>query len=391
MTERLAITPLRYRPDVEQIEPDEPQIARDLAETMLSIAQKTYADSGHAMRCVHAKSHGLLAARLEVLADLPPELAQGIFSKSHAYDCVIRLSTTPGDLLHDSVSTPRGMALKVLDVEGARLPGSEGSSNQDFVLANGKEFNSPSGEAFLKNLRMLALTTDRIEGLKELISKVFRGMESVVEAVGGQSAMLKSLGGNPPTHILGESFFSQVPIRYGDYVAKVGVVPASDNFRALANARLDIGKDSNAIRHVVEHFFAEETAIWHLQIQLCTDLDAMPVEGISPWDEKTSPFITIARIIVDPQQAWNEERSNTVDDGMRFDPWNGVEAHQPLGSIMRLRKLAYEKSAAFRSQRNATPVTEPLSCPFTRREPELEAILPTEKRVPANRNVFSPD
>lgn len=76
---------------------------------------------------------------------------------------------------------------------------------------------------------------------------------------------------------------------------------------------------------------------------------------------------------------------------MRFDPWNGVEAHQPLGSIMRLRKLAYEKSAAFRSQRNATPVTEPLSSPFTPREPELEAILPTEKRVPANRNVLSPD
>ena len=366
MTGRLAVTPLRYRPDLEQIEPDEPQIARDLAETMLSIAQKTYADSGHAMRCVHAKRHGLLAARLEVLADLPPELAQGIFDKSQTYDCVMRLSTTPGDLLHDSVSTPRGMALKVLDVEGARLAGSEGSFNQDFVLANGKEFNSPSGKAFLKNLRMLALTTDRIEGLKELVSKVFRGLESVVEAVGGQSSTLKSLGDNPPTHILGESFYSQVPIRYGDFVAKVGVVPASDNLRALANKQVDIGKDADAIRHEVEQFFVEETAIWHLQIQLCTDLDAMPVEGISPWDEKTSPFITVARLIVDPQQAWSEERSNTVDDGMRFSPWNGIKAHQPLGSIMRLRKLAYEKSAAFRSQRNAMPVTEPMSCPLNR-------------------------
>lgn len=374
MTERLAITPLRYRPDVEQIEPDEPQIARDIAETMLSIAHKTYADSGHAMRCVHAKSHGLLAARLEVLADLPPELAQGIFDKSKAYDCVIRLSTTPGDLLHDSVSTPRGIALKVLDVEGARLPGCEGSSNQDFVLANGKEFNSPSGKAFLRSLKMLALTTDRLEGLKELVSRTFRGLESVVEAVGGQSAMLKSLGGNAPTHILGESFFSQLPVRYGDYIAKVAIVPASDSLRALANVRLDIGKDSNAIRHEVEHFFAEETAIWHLQIQLCTDLDEMPVEGISPWDEKTSPFVTVARLIVDHQQAWSETRSETIDDGMRFSPWNGIEAHQPLGSIMRLRKLAYEKSVAFRSQRNPMPVMEPMSCPFTRREPRTGPI-----------------
>ena len=102
MTSRLAVTPVRYHPDIEHIEPDEPQIARDLAETMLSIAQKTYADSGHAIRSVHAKSHGLLAARLEVLSDLPPELAQGIFAAPQGYEAVIRLSTTPGDLLHEA-------------------------------------------------------------------------------------------------------------------------------------------------------------------------------------------------------------------------------------------------------------------------------------------------
>lgn len=369
MTKRLAITPLHYRPDVEQIEPDEPQIARDLAETMLSIAQKTYADNGHAMRCVHAKSHGLLAARLEVLADLPPELAQGIFAGVQSYEAVIRLSTTPGDLLHDSVSTPRGMALKILDVEGARLPGAEGSANQDFVLVNGREFNSSSGKAFLRSLKMLALTTDRLEGMKELLSKALKGLEAVVETMGGQSTMLKSLGGNPQTHILGESFFSQLPVRYGDYIAKVAIVPASDNLRALSAARLDTGEDPDVIRHEVEQFFAEETAVWHLQVQLCTDLDHMPVEGVAPWDEKISPFVTVARLVANRQRAWSEERSETVDDGMRFSPWNGIEAHQPLGSIMRLRKLAYEKSAAFRAQRNATPVTEPQSNPLTRGVP----------------------
>nr|CAD6611073.1 catalase [Rhizobium sp. Khangiran2] len=49
---------------------------------------------------------------------------------------------------------------------------------------------------------------------------------------------------------------------------------------------------------------------------------------------------------------------------MHFSPWNGLAAHQPLGSIMRLRKLSYERSAAFRSERNETSVTEPLTCPF---------------------------
>ena len=364
MTTHVSTHPLRYHPDVEHIEPDEPQIARDLAETMLSIAHKTYADTGHAMRSVHAKSHGLLSARLEVLPALPTELAQGIFVEPHNFEAIIRLSTTPGDLLHDSVSTPRGMALKVLDVDGRRLPGSEQSTSQDFVMVNGKEFNSPSGKGFLKNLKLLAATTDRLEGTKEFVAKVFKGLESAFEAVGGESALLKSLGGNPETHILGTSFFSQLPVRYGDFIAKVAVVPASDNLKDLEGATLETGNDPDVIRHEVERFFAGETAVWNVQVQLCTDIDAMPVEGIDPWDEEKSPFIPVARLVAGPQTAWSKSRTETVDDGMHFSPWNGIDAHQPLGAIMRLRKLAYEKSAAFRSQRNAMAVTEPRVCPF---------------------------
>ncbi|WP_202615436.1 catalase family protein [Rhizobium deserti] len=364
MINRIDIKPFRYSPNVETIEPDEPETARALAETMLSISEQTYANSGHAIRSVHAKSHGLLEARLEVLEDLPPEYAQGLFAEPGAYGAVLRLSTTPGDILHDSVSTPRGMAIKIMDVAGSRLPGSENSRSQDFILVNGKEFNSPSGKAFLKNLKMLAATTDRMEGAKELLSKAFRGVEAALEAVGRESATLKSMGGNPPTHILGESFFGQLPLRYGDYIAKIAVVPASDNLTALKNITVDTSNDHDAIRHATDDFFEDQTAVWHLQVQLCADLESMPVESVEAWDENKSPFVTVARITAGPQTAWSEERSQTADDGMHFSPWNGLVVHQPLGSIMRLRKLAYQRSAAFRSQRNQTPVTEPMTCPF---------------------------
>lgn len=364
MTNGISATPVRYSPDVEEIQPDEPQTARDFAETMLSISEKTYADSGHAMRAVHAKSHGLIAATVEVLDNLSAELAQGIFAEPHRYEAVIRLSTTPGDLLHDTVSTPRGMALKILDVEGARLPGSESSHSQDFVMVNGKEFNSPSGKAFLKNLKLLAATTDRMEGTKEVLSSVLKTVEKVLESVGGESPALKTMGGNAETHVLGTSFFTQLPLRYGDYIAKLGVIPASDNLKALAGVTVDTSKDPDIIRHEAEKFFEDETAIWDLQVQLCTDVDAMPIEGVDPWDEAKSPFVTVARITAAPQSVWTVQRAEIVDDGMHFSPWNGIIEHQPLGSIMRLRKLAYERSAAFRSQRNRTPVTEPLTCPF---------------------------
>jgi hypothetical protein len=364
MISRLAFTPARYSPDVEELQPDEAETSRKIAETMVSICEKTYEDSGHAIRSVHAKSHGLLAATVEVLDDLPPELAQGLFAEPGRYEAVIRLSTTPGDLLHDSVSTPRGMALKVLNVDGPRLPGSAQSTSQDFVMVNGKEFNSPSGKAFLKNLKLLAATTDKAEGAKEVFSKVLKGIEGALESVGKESAALKAMGGNPHTHILGESFYSQVPLRFGDHIAKICVVPASQNLRSLTGAKVDTSGDAYVIRHATEEFFDHETAVWHLQVQLCTDLETMPVESTQAWDETKSPFITVATITAGPQEAWSEELSRQVDDGMHFSPWNGLAAHQPLGAIMRMRKLSYERSAAFRSERNETSVQEPVTCPF---------------------------
>jgi hypothetical protein len=364
MTNRISFTPARFTPDVEEIQPDEPKTARDLAETMLSISEETYSNSGHAIRSVHAKSHGLLAGRLEVLSDLPPELAQGVFSRPGSREAVVRLSTTPGDFLHDSVSTPRGMALKILDVDGPRLPGSADSTSQDFVMVNGKEFNSPSGKAFLKNLKLLAATTDRMEGTKEVLSKVLKGIESALETVGLESAAVKAMGGNPETHILGDSFFGQLPMRYGDHLAKIGIVPASENLKVLIGQKLDTSDDPDVIRHVVEEFFETETAVWNFQVQLCADIETMPVEGVDAWDEEKSPFITVAKLVIGPQEAWSEELSRQVDDGMHFSPWNGIADHQPLGSLMRLRKLAYERSTAFRSERNETSVSEPLSCPF---------------------------
>ena len=364
MISDLPTNPERYRPEVETIGKDEPETARKLAETMLSITQKTYDDSGHATRAVHAKSHGLLEAHVEVLGDLPPELAQGVFAKPVTYDAVIRFSTTPGDFLHDSVSTPRGFALKIIGVEGERLPGSEESTSQDFIMVNGKEFNSSSAKAFLVNLKALAATTDRIEGVKEVVAKVARGAEAALEAIGTESASLKAMGGNPHTSLLGESFYAQLPLRYGDYIAKFAIVPVSENLKALKDKPIDTSEDSDVIRHEVERFFDAQKAVWHLQVQLCADIEEMPVEDVKAWDEAKSPFFTVAVITAEPQPAWSEDRSRIVDDGMSFRPWNGIVAHRPLGNIMRMRKLAYERSAMFRSERNPTAVREPMGCPL---------------------------
>ena len=51
---------------------------------MAKIRETTFENSGHAIRSVHAKSHGLIEAELTVFDGLPPALAQGIFARAAA-------------------------------------------------------------------------------------------------------------------------------------------------------------------------------------------------------------------------------------------------------------------------------------------------------------------
>lgn len=355
----LPTPPLVYRPEFEQPEPQERATEDGLVSTLRSISDTTLKEEGRALRSVHAKSHALLQGELAVATDLPPELAQGLFSAPGRYPVIMRLSTIPGDVLDDDVSVPRGLAFKVIGVEGERLPGSENDAIQDFVLVNGPVFAAPTGKAFLGKLKLLAATTDKVQFLKKALSYTLRGIESAVEAVGGESATLKQLGGHPATHPLGETYFSAAPILFGEYMAKVQLAPAGE-LTSLAGRPINVFGHPNGLREACNDFFAHLGGTWKLRVQLCTDLEAMPIEDASvEWPEEQSPYRTVATISAPAQVAWNEDKSRAVDDGQSFSPWHGLAAHRPLGSIMRLRQAAYRSSARFRSEHSGCPMRQP--------------------------------
>ena len=187
--------PVRFVPDMEHLEENEAETDASLDDTMRGIRETTFEHSGHATRSVHAKSHGVVFGTLTILPNLPAALAQGLFAKEGSYEAVMRFSTLPGDMLDDSVSTPRGLAIKVIGVEGARLPGSEGDATQDFVMVNAPAFSAPTAAKFLGSLKTLAGTTDKYEGLKKVVSSVARGTETLLEAFGGKSATVVTMGG----------------------------------------------------------------------------------------------------------------------------------------------------------------------------------------------------
>jgi hypothetical protein len=354
-------SPIPFSPAVERIEPDEAESINGLIATMRYVNEKTFADGGHAIRSVHAKSHGILEGYLEVTADLPFELAQGLFATPARYPIVMRFSTIPGDILDDSVSTPRGLSVKIIGVKGERLSGSEGDVTQDFLLVNGPAFGAPTPKKFLPVITLLSKTTDRVQGAKKALSAVMRQVQRIIVAITGQpNGTVATLGGQPETHILGDTFYNQAPVRFGDFMAKISVAPISPELAALKQSPLNVNGVPNGIREAVVEFFRKSGGVWELRAQLCRDLKLMPIENAAVvWPEELSPFRRIARIEVAPQTAWSEARSSAVDDGMQFSPWHGLVAHRPLGGIMRARKRVYEMARQFRAERNGRIIEEP--------------------------------
>ena len=352
--------PLRFDPSFETVSPDEAEIIAGLTDTMLSIARKTRADTGHAFRAVHAKAHGFLRARVDVLPGLAPALAQGIFTSPASYDAVIRFSTTPGDILDDDVSTPRGAALKILGVPGPRLPGSEAETTQNYVLGNSPSFQVATAKAFLSQLRKLAMTTGRAEPLKHAISVLSRTAEAALEMVGQKSATLTTLAGQAKTHLLGDTFFSQAALLHGEYFGKLALSPVSSELQALSQRPLDLSGHPNAIRESIQEYFRTHDAVWELRVQLATDIDTMPIEDAAViWPEYESPYLPVARVTALPQETWSDANRELIEERMAFSPWTGVAAHRPLGSIMRARREAYAAARTYRADSNQTAINEP--------------------------------
>ena len=353
---------LPYSADVEKPEPDETETFAELAEVMGHITRTMAERYRHAYRPVHAKSHGILKAKLDVLPGLPPELAQGLFATPGTYDALMRFSTNPGDMLADNVSSPRGLAIKILSAPGDVAPESAAPATQDFVCVAAFAFPVPGPKEFLKQLKALDKTLEFPEEVKHAVSFVAREANQALRAVHLHSGALDNIG-FPAIHPLGESFSTVAPLRYGDYVAKVAFIPASGSLTELTGKHVDLGEGYNPLRDIIRAFFTGETAVWNVQVQLAlTDEEHFPIEKADvEWSTGQSPWVTVATLTAEPQESYSDARQTFVDEQVTFSPWHALAAHRPLGGIMRSRLAAYKPMQAYRAQRNAREIVHPKS------------------------------
>lgn len=351
---------LRYDPVVETRTEDEEALTAEILEIMATSNRKAYERHRHAVRDAHAKSHGFLKGKL-VIPELPQHLRQGMFARPATYPVVIRLSSAPGDIHSDTIPAPRGMAIKVVGVDGERLLSGDTGGNQDFLLVNIPVLSFGTIQKYRQLVGLLEKNAQNPAFLQRAMAGVARGVEHAAEAVGIEpGATLKGLA-RDNAHLLGETYHSMAAIRFGDYISKISVAPLSDNVRALTGQDVGEVEDATMRDLVVEHF-RKQGAEYEVRAQLCRNTEDMPVEDAAVlWREELSPHQTIGTIRIPPQDAYSPDRRVYGDDVLSFNPWHGIREHQPLGSIMRIRIAAYERSTQRRHELNAQPRIEPIS------------------------------
>jgi len=344
---------LRYRPEIEHPEPDEQATIDGIIDGMRQQVSTAERRQHHATRASHAKSSACVTGTLSIPEGLPAELAQGLFATPGDHPVAVRFAQGPGELLGDRVGTHRGMAIKVFGAAGPKLPG-HAEDTQDFVLASGTTFPSGTASGFLRDGSVIGKATALPEGVKSAVASVARNFNRVLHAFGTESAMADFLG-HPFNHPLAEPYHSQAPIRFGEYVAKLAVVPVSDAQLALKDWRLDPKQDEDGFRHAATDFFRTQDAVYALRAQLWSDARSQPIEDASvEWSETETPFRTIGTIRLPRQDAYGAERVRYFDEVMTFRPAHSLEAHRPLGSVMRARLQVYKALSDFRHQENGT-------------------------------------
>jgi hypothetical protein len=361
---------VRYRSDIETIDPNLDR----LLEQIVDYWQKKVRESpvvegtGRALRGVHSKTFGVVKADVQILRNVPPAYAQGIYARPGRHGAVIRFSSANAHLGADAtLGGVLGCAMKIFDVPGAKLVEDEpDSATFDLVLKN-----SP---IFIANTAKRYLVLEEIgNNAREYLARGKTGFhELLTDFVTGKGKFEQSdwawdelfayvkLAQTPVRNPLLTAFHSMAAVRHGDYVAKIRLAPAAENTARAIHRELDLRGRPDVFYATLVDELQASAFDFDLQVQLCTNLDTMPVNDTTvEWPEKLSPFVTVGRAHV-PRQDMSGTENAEKTDALAFNQWRVTEEHRPLGEIMQVRRI-YSASAKMRRTINHQPQTEPAS------------------------------
>ncbi|CAD5110383.1 catalase family protein [Zestomonas carbonaria] len=330
----------------EEIPAGEAALTRGIIDDAIRIVEQ-HRDNTRVLRDAHAKSHGCVRAEVSVAADLPETLRQGVFGEpGKTWQAWVRFSNGNAYPQFDRARDARGMAIKLLDVPGDKLlsrPG--GQDEQDFVMFNNSVFFVRDVAEYKSNFAAQA------DGKKVLA--FFPGWDPREWEVRHLLIALKTLSPAPESPV-DTTYNSIAPFKYGPHNIKYRVIPSQDGCPAY-----QVPEQNQALPNFLRNALYQQLSLdrvpacFELQVQRQNPEHYMPIEDPSvEWDESISPFETVARITVPPQD-FDSPGQNLFCDNLSFNPWHAIPEHKPIGGINRLRKAVYEAVSAYRQERNS--------------------------------------
>jgi hypothetical protein len=324
--------------------PRDEQLAID--SLIKTLRQKMTADykGGTMLRGAHPKMHGCVKAEFHVEPGLSPELKVGLFAKPGVHPTWVRFSNESGDVCADIVPGIRGVALKLMNVEGSKLlDGEEESKTHDLILISTDAFVTKDAAQFDGLVRAVGI--DKRHRKARVIWFMLRHPRVGINYQRAQ----KQYG-----DVLDITYFSATPYLLGTRAAKYMLRPTRPGHTPIPPHPKD-----NYLADQMEKRLGHDSVTFDFLIQLQADPKTMPVEdpGVA-WDQNKSPFRKVATLTI-PQQAFNSPEQREFGENLSFNPWRCLPEHRPLGGVNRARRQVYRAISRFRHARNDTPMSEP--------------------------------
>jgi len=322
---------------------EEAAIAEILKVIKLKLREQFPAGQGDMRRDAHPKHHGAVRAELVVEPNLPAEFAVGVFRAPRRYPAWVRFSNGSGTVQADHVRDGRGIAIKLMDVPGAKLMDDE-TGTQDFLFINHDVFAVKDASDYVELFRIIerfGTPTRFFLGpnpfkwhLKELAN---------ANKIRVQISNLLTL-----------QYWTMTPYLMGDTPAKFSMRP-----QVLANTGAPPDAAPDYLRDVMAQQLGRESVAFDFMVQRQADARRMPVEDPRiRWEPSESPWRKVATLRL-PTQTFDSPAQLQFAEDLSYSPWHSVPEHQPLGGVNRCRRVIYHAISAFRHEANGRPLIEP--------------------------------
>jgi len=296
-----------------------------------------------ALRDAHAKDTGCVKAIFRVNESVPAELRQGVFGSARPYDAWVRFSDANSEVRSSRWPDARGMAMKLVAVDGPKLLVDNG--NQDFIMVNRPSFFIDDLQRYLDTLKVF-----HSGGTVEQLSSFTRlNWQERLHAASNNSSLIA----NP----LFSQYWSMTPYRLGrragpKMAIKFTAKPRLPNAPAFINKWSTILAPGFSLKNEMAKVLADREVTFDFYLQRFRNFEQTPIEtSMQEWAEDTATPEPVATIIIPQQDILSDERDRFCEN-LSLNPWHCLAEHKPLGAINRVRKQIYLAGSMQRNNLN---------------------------------------